>query len=353
MDHYRKALELLTAGRRFALALVVDSTGSTPQKAGAAALFEAAGPVHGTLGGGCLEAECRQRALRALDTGEPCTFDLRLDDIDGWDDALICGGKVRVFVDPNPASNGDSYRLALAAGADRRAGALVTTLRHGEASWGAARWIEQGSQDNGGLAPEAREAFTQAMAQGKPRRVQQPPGNGAGEFEFFIEPVVAPPRLIIAGAGHVGKAVARHGHSLGFDVTIIDDRSAFANPENVPEAGQVICAGIADTVAALPKDRDTYIVIVTRGHRNDGKVLAACVQSGAGYIGMIGSRRKALLIKNGLLEEGRATEAQLARVHCPVGLDIGAETVEEIAVSIAAELVAARRKAAVPAAAPS
>lgn len=315
MDWITDTLRLHAAGERFALALVVHTTGSTPQKAGAAALFTLDGRVVGTLGGGCLEAEAQARALRALDTGEPTVFRLRLDEIDGWDDGLICGGAARIFATPNVAAQIPALQQADALLRDGKRGTLRIPF--------------DGSPATCDVASPGFE---------HPRCVT--PEDGP---EALLIPLLPAPRLIIAGAGHIGKATARLGAFLGFRVTVVDDRPSLASKDNLPDAEHIICGNIAEEVAKLPMDDDTYVVIVTRGHRNDGQVLAACVQYGAAYLGMIGSKRKSLLIQRGLVESGQATEEQIARVRCPIGLDIGAQTVEEIAISIAAELVQARR----------
>lgn len=328
---YKTYLNLLAAGKPCALAIVVDAWGSTPQKAGAKAIFEAAGPVHGTLGGGCLEAESRQRALRAIDEGKTALFELKLDDIKGWDDGLICGGKVRIFVDPNAARNAQAYRALLDAFATGARGALITELDSGES-----RWLAENAFD-GELAEPLRDALRMEKC-----RIALVPGTP--DREVFIEPVSPAPRVIIAGAGHIGKAVARQCRLLGFHVTVIDDRPAFANPQHIPDAHDTICGDIPAEVAKQPIGENTYVLIVTRGHRHDGAVLAACVNSPAAFIGMIGSRRKSALIRKSIVDEGLATEEAVARVVSPVGLDIGGESIEEIALSIAAQLVTVRRK---------
>lgn len=315
MDWITDTLRLHETGARFALALVAHTTGSTPQKAGAAALFTPDGRVRGTLGGGCLEAEAQQRALRALDTGEHALFRLRLDEIDGWDDGLICGGSASIFIEPD--INPHLPALRQAADILDRGARGVLHLRFD----GAPLQCDE-------VAPSHAE----------PRCVQHD-----GLPTELLMPLLPPPRLVIAGAGHIGKAVARLGAFLGFRVLVIDDRPSLANTDNLPGAHDVICGNIPCEVGKLELGEDDYVVIVTRGHRNDGQVLAACIGSNAAYIGMIGSKRKSLLIQRGLLESGQATEEQLARVQCPIGLDIGAQSVEEIAISIAAELVQARR----------
>jgi len=333
MDNYRKALELMAQGRRFALASVVKSSGSTPQKAGAKALFEPDGPIHGTLGGGCLEAEARRRALQALDDGDRLLFDLSLDDDYGWDDGLICGGQVRVAVDPDVARNVPAYTSAIESLARRERGILVTPVAISDEAVGEARWISASNLDEESNAVQLREALEKE----KPLHVTSENG------ELFVEPVIPSPHLIIAGGGHVGQAVAYQADRLGFEVTVIDDRPMYSDAARFPDACETICGPIAEEVAKQVFTPDTYMLIVTRGHRNDGVVLQACINEPAAYIGLIGSRRKIHLIRKGFIKDGIATEEQFARVFAPVGLDIGAISVEEIATSITAQLIAIRR----------
>ncbi len=334
---YRKAIELADRGKRFALAQVIKASGSTPQKAGAGASVEPDGPVWGTLGGGCLEAESRVRALRALDDGRPAVFDLSLDEDYGWDDGLICGGRVRVLVDPHAGRHCAVYAEALEAWTRRNRGVLVTTLTlDADAVETRVVWVPEGELEGCPAFPGA-EALRGCLENEKAaHHVEE-------GLEAFLEPVVPAPRLVIAGGGHVGQAVARLGHFLEFDVTVIDDRPAFTRPERYPEGVTTLCGDIARIVGEFPAGPDTYFVIVTRGHRHDGEVLERCIRRPAAYIGMIGSKRKILLIRRRFLERGLATEAELDRVHSPMGLDIGSVTVPEIATSIAAELVAVRR----------
>lgn len=150
--------------------------------------------------------------------------------------------------------------------------------------------------------------------------------------------------LLIAGGGHVGQALALQANLVGFDVTVIDYRPEFTNPALFPEGTTARCGDIPKEIDALPIVSDTYIVIVTRGHKLDAEALEACVHMPAAYIGMIGSKRKVALIRENFIESGIATTEEFDRVHAPIGLDIGAVTVPEIAVSITAELIAVRRK---------
>lgn len=164
-----------------------------------------------------------------------------------------------------------------------------------------------------------------------------------GTLEIFVEPILPPAELYIFGAGHVAASLYKIAQIAGFDVTVVDDREAYANRERFPEAQQVIAEDFDKAAARLAPSESSYIVIVTRGHRDDMRMLRWAVQSPARYVGMIGSKRKTIAIFRELQQEG--LDAQLFdRVHAPIGLDIGAITPEEIAVSITAELIASRRK---------
>jgi xanthine dehydrogenase accessory factor len=164
-----------------------------------------------------------------------------------------------------------------------------------------------------------------------------------GTLDIFVEPIVPPALLYIFGAGHVSISLYQTAKSAGFDVTVVDDRETYANRERFPQAKEVIAEDFDRAMARLSPNESAYLVIVTRGHRDDMRVLRWAVQTPARYIGMIGSKRKTITIFRELTKEGLAAEL-FERVHAPVGLDIGAITPEEIAVAITAELIAARRR---------
>ena len=163
-----------------------------------------------------------------------------------------------------------------------------------------------------------------------------------GTLEIFVEPILPPADLYIFGAGHVAASLYKVARIAGFDVTVIDDRETYANRERFPEAHQVIAADFDLAVAQLAPSESSYIVIVTRGHRDDMRILRWAVQTTARYVGMVGSKRKTITIFKELQQEGLPAHL-FDRVHAPIGLDIGALTPEEIAVSITAELIAKRR----------
>lgn len=161
-------------------------------------------------------------------------------------------------------------------------------------------------------------------------------------IEVFIETVEAPAVLIIVGGGHIGQALAQIGALCGFSVAVVDDRPDYASRERFPEADNVICGDFTKVLSEYPITTNTFIVIVTRGHKQDEISLRAVARSPARYIGMIGSRRRVTAVLQHLLAEG-VPRAAIERVHTPIGLDIGAETPAEIAVSIIAEIIKERR----------
>jgi xanthine dehydrogenase accessory factor len=287
------------AGERVALCTLVRRAGSTPQRVGAKMLVLQSGVTMGTLGGGCVEAEVRTAALRKAEAGESGLMSFKLDHDLEWEDGLIFGGNMDVFVEVLSGS-GDAERFA---------------------------WI---------LSDAAARRATEYRIV-----------RGLGE-EDFVEPILPAEVLVIAGGGHVGQALAALAADLGFQVAVVDDRADFANAAKFPRAQRHIIGDIESELKHFPIDPFTYVVVVTRGHRRDGHALGAVIRSPAKYIGLIGSKRKVVTILKDLAQQGVDFE-RLTSVHAPIGLDIGAVTVPEIAVSIAAELVAVRRGGSLPA----
>jgi len=208
-------------------------------------------------------------------------------------------------------------------------------------------WLEEKTADlDAGLALRrfTRE-LAQARRQEKPVLIQEqgtPPKNR--QAIYFLEPIAPLPRLLIVGAGHIGQALARQAAWLDFEVTVIDDRAEYASRERFPQGAALVVADIGGAVREFPVSADTYIVIVTRGHSHDAEALRACIHSPAAHIGMIGSRHKVALMRERFLSAGWASAQEWDRVRTPIGLKIGSRTVEEIAISIAAELVQVRSR---------
>ncbi len=195
-------------------------------------------------------------------------------------------------------------------------------------------------------------AAQQTLADGKPRYLDMNLANEAhgdpmicgGAMEIFVEPLLITPTLIVVGAGHVGAAVAQLAQFLGFRVIALDDRAEFVTPENFPHADERITGDMTQKIRELEITPQTYVVLVTRAHALDAQLLGAVIEKPAAYIGMLGSRKRVIAVKEILQQQG-ISPAALNRVHAPIGLDIHAETPQEIAVSILAEIIQTKRKA--------
>lgn len=326
--------ERLAAGRRAALATLVRTWGSTPQRVGAQALFTPEGAVLGTIGGGCLEHEARGHGLDALRDGRARLLDVALDSEDG-EQGAVCGGRALVFIEVPGPELSPLLELVAEALSARRAAAFATVISGSPERLG----IHAVAVEEGEIAGDT------ALGRVAAEALRQREGGlvEVEEGRVFVDLLLPPQRLWIAGAGHVGRALARHAAAAGFEVRVIDDRPDLNNPERLPEAVAHLVGEIDTELAARSYGPEDYIVVVTRGHSHDLEALRAVVRSGAGYVGMIGSRRKIKLTYETLLAEGSAGAADLARVYAPIGYDIGAVTVDEIAIAITAELIAVRR----------
>lgn len=316
-DVLKAIVERYDRGERFAVALVLAAEGSTPRKAGTRAIIDPHGAITGTIGGGLMEAEAQRRAIEAIGTGRAVVFDMDFTGRSAGEGEPICGGSMRVLVDPTPARHRDAYVAALAFQGERKRCELVTRIDGGDVSI-----VARASSPS--VRPEDGSA-------------------GASPSHELVEHLIPEPRLLIAGGGHVGQALAAHASLAGFEVIVIDDRPEFTTPHRYPEQVRTICGPIAPALAQFDIDPDTYIAIVSRGHRTDSEALAACIRAPAAYIGMMGSRRKVGLVRRQFVESGLCTQEAFDRIHAPIGLEIDAETVPEIAVSIVAQLIAVRR----------
>lgn len=338
MEIYKKALEWIEQGRSFAFGIVVQAQGSTPQKAGSKAILDDQGHQIGTLGGGLVESDGLNRMSQAINDNIATLYEFTMSEDYSRDAGPICGGIMRLFVNPNTEINAAPLREALKAIENRQRGILLTTLAGDTESQGAVTWI---SCENGHATASAvsQDDIDSSLREERPLLSQTESGG-----EVFIEPVIPRPALLIVGAGHVGRAVAEQGVQLGFEVTVYDDRAELAHPDLFPEGVHTAHGDLRELVTAFPIDKSTYIVLVSKGHKPDAEALEACIHSKPAYLGMIGSGRKIRFLHKHFLEEGLATEEEFDRVVAPIGYEIGAVTVPEIAISIAAQLIAARRR---------
>lgn len=278
-------------------------------------LIGSEGRLAGSVGGGCVEADVIAAALAAQLDARPAVLTHHLNADLAGDLGLSCGGSLDIFVEPLVPE--PRYVAALTAAASAATGVVRT----------ATDWA-RGPLKTFDATPPARPG-------GRPATL-------TSDRRFVIERLAPAPRVLVFGAGHVGAAIARAADAAGFRVAVVDDRPEFADPARFPEAIAVLAAGPAVALARTPLTRYDAVVIATRGHRQDAEILALVAASAAGYVGMLGSRRKKIVVTKGLSRVGVPRNA-LARVRVPIGLDIGAETPEEIAVSVVGELILFRR----------
>ena len=255
MDLFEEIVKMRRAGQRGALATIVHTNGSIPSYESSRMLVREDGSLVGTIGGGCVEADVWAAAKEVMQKESPRKMVFNLNNEATYDNGLICGGTV----------------------------------------------------------------------------------------EIFVEPILPQPMLYVFGGGHVSMALAKTASAAGFGVGVVDDREAFANLQRFPMAAEVFTS-YEDAFEKIQPNASTYMVIVTRGHKEDMRVLAWAVRTAARYVGMIGSKRKVLSVYKALEQEGYRSE-EFERVYAPMGLEIGALSPEEIAISIVAELVAVRRNA--------
>jgi xanthine dehydrogenase accessory factor len=339
------AWELLFRGEPFVLALIVRQKGATPRTAGSKMLVTRDGRGIGTIGGGSLEADVMRRAGRLIQNGrsELMHFDLSSDLVSSMD--MICGGRADVLlscVSATPANRDlfDQWHQMLQ---QNRRGCLVTIARHiREGIYHTTHCLVKAGGKMVGRSPLAQDDMETVLSAAES-------ANRTQTLRFdqtlvVLEPANRAATAYLFGAGHVARPTARLAAMVGFRVWVLDDREAFANPERFPDAHRLsVLDGFERAFEDLEVTADSYVIIFTRGHLHDRIVLARALATDAGYIGMIGSRHKRNAIYDALRADG-IPQAQIERVHCPIGLAIGAETPEEIAVSIVAEMISHRSK---------
>jgi len=328
------------AGRPCIFTALVETRGSTPQKAGATMLVFPDGSQVGTLGGGCVEAEVKRRAVERLASGGQELMTFQLDSDYGWDDGLICGGRMKMLVDPlRPGEDityYQQYHDHLSAGAGLTEAIILDDLADCPAG---ARFL----LDAEGNVIASRPAVQPPSALFESLRPisSRPRPYVAGAISYLT--TLPRCRLIIVGAGHVGQKTAELAAEVDFDVWVVDDREEYCSTERFPKAHKRIVGQIGRELKALETTSDDFAVIVTRGHSHDEEALYRLIEKPFRYLGMIGSRRKIRMIFDDLRKEG-VSSTTLERVHAPLGFDIGSQTVPEIAISIVSQLIAVRNR---------
>ena len=350
----------LEAGERVAVATIVRRRGSVPREVGAKMLVRRDGRISGTVGGGCGEAEVWRGALNVIDTGRPRMVQINLTEEISLESQGVCGGTFDVFIQSWHADEGreqlsmlDLTRAIAGSLAREQAVALATVISAG-GEWRDSTGRQMLCYENGeiggaptlpGATSDLNEQLSQAVqatfAAGSPHSEKFTGNDPSTWAEVFIEPFIPPPVLLIAGAGHIAVPLAALGSLMKFSVSVTDDRASFANRERFPTAKQLLVGDIESTLRAYPITPRTHIVLITRAHTHDVQGLRAILDSPAAYIGMIGSQRRVWAVLKLLHSEGVPSE-KLLRVRAPIGLDLGSQTPEEIALSILSEIVLLR-----------
>ncbi len=364
---YEELVALAQAHVPVAVATVIDSKGSTPREVGAKMIVLGEERILGTVGGGCGEAQVILDAVRILEGKSPriSRVDLtgELNDLSQTN----CGGIMEIFVDrlgweELPPALGiaprEAVEVILDASAKRRRVILATVVEN-QADQIAlpvgTKWVLEadgqmhGTLPSGPLGDILRREAAGVIARGQSRRIRLASEGDPmvttrkeARMSLFLEVIAPPPELLIVGAGHIAVPLTKIGKILDFEVTVLDDRPAFARRERFPEADRVIVGWIDDVLRQYPVGPGTHLVFVTRGHKLDEAALKIVIDKGASYLGMIGSQRRVREVFRNLREFG-IPEELLRRVHAPIGLEIRAETPAEIALAIAAEIVRVRR----------
>ena len=338
---FAEIVRLQRAGRRAALATPMWLRGSVPLSYHAKMLVGEDGTLVGTIGGGALEAAVLREAAEVIATGRAKLLEFELDQSRAAASGMICGGECAVLVEPIAPDEGSDVFAAVAEAQDACEPVVVVTMVSAEGMAQKMALRKGGELVGGGRLAGSplqvlRETAEQCLAEERPRMIEEP-------VRAHLDPILPRPRLFVFGAGHIAVPLAHIADLVGFAVTVVDDREEFASSARFPRAEVMVAGSVAQAFARLTVSDDGYLVSVTRGHALDEEVVAQALRTPARYIGMIGSKRKVAEVRRRLRDRG-FSEADLARVHAPIGLDIGAEGVEEIAVSIVAELIAERRR---------
>ncbi|MCD4676465.1 MAG: XdhC family protein [Desulfobacula sp.] len=338
---YIKVYDLLSSGQKIVLAKTIRRSGSTPRDVGSMCIITQKGELIGTIGGGTLEYRVQKRASEILKQEKSFIYRFRLTSEDLAGAGMICGGDVDLYLEPLFPENTKMVSLFKTVRqqiADNRPGILVTRIEDDIPAMDTeARMFIKEDGKTFGTIP--------GIDPGKINIAKNTPYDLISfdnkKMDLFVEKIGLNPRIFLFGAGHVSMFVAQLAKTVGFDITLIDDRPKFANKERFPGADEILITDFDQAFEQLNISQNSYLLIITRGHLHDKVVLQYALGTNASYIGMIGSTKKRNTIYRALMDEGFSKD-ELAKVYSPIGIDINAETPEEIAVSIVGELIKKR-----------
>lgn len=343
---YKAAKKELNSEKQMVITTVVRTSGSTPQKSGARLLVKSDGSAVGTLGGGCVEGDIWFASSEILKQGLPAEMrSYELNEDLAAKDGLVCGGTMYFLIDPIREKSSDAETIIaeiIQAYDGGKPVALAQLIKSNKKydQVGKSLLIREngsiiGSLGSNSLNTDAISKSRNLLALGRNEYVKK---DGR---EYYIEAYTTQPNLVLAGGGHISNAIAPIAKTLGFKVFVIDDRQEFSNNERFPDADKTLVANYPEGIKKLVPNANTFVVVATRGHRHDDDAVAAALETDASYIGLVGSKRKAILIFEQLISKG-FTEKQIKEIRSPIGINIGARTPEEIAISIISEILSFR-----------
>lgn len=326
-------------GQPIALATVIQTWGSAPRGVGAKMALTPAGEIAGSVSGGCVEGAVFEAGVQTLKSGRPQLLHFGVADETAWEVGLACGGTIEVFIELLDVDLYDRLRAALM---EERPAATVTVVRGPADLLGRKIALIDGGEPWGGLGEAAVEAARAALAEGRSGRLTLASAAFTAEpVEAFVEVLLPSPRLVIVGGVHIAIALTAIARTLGYRTIVVDPRRAFGSEVRFPHADRLIQAWPEEAFAQIGLTRLTAVVMLTHDPKLDDPALKVALPSPAFYVGALGSRSTQARRRKRLLEAG-LTEAQLARLRGPIGLDIGAQTPEEIALAVMAEVIAVR-----------
>ncbi|NOX34203.1 MAG: XdhC family protein [Deltaproteobacteria bacterium] len=338
---YKKVHELLLTGQRIVLARTIRRSGSAPRDVGSMCIITEQGELIGTVGGGILEYRVQEKARTLLKQGKSFIYRFKLSNEDLARNGMICGGNVDLYLEglfPSNTGMVSLFKTIHSHIIDNKGGILVTRIEDGinAMDTGARLFISDNGKISGNIP--GLDPGTISLDKDVPYDLT---ASGDKKTDLFLERIVINSGIFLFGAGHVSFFVAKLAKTVGFKITVLDDRPEFANKQKFPEADEIIVTDFKKAFEQVNIPQNSYILIITRGHLHDKTVLEQALLSRASYIGMIGSIKKRNIIYKDLMDKGFSKET-LEKVYSPVGLDINAETPEEIAVSIVGELIKKR-----------
>lgn len=355
MDEIKEGLQEIAGGKsQTVLVTIVSVKGSTPRSPGVRMIVFGDGRTYGTIGGGCGEAEVRREALNALKNKKNKWYTLDMTNDTAEEEGMVCGGTMDVFIEYVDETQAEFWGQCLQAVDHNETFMLLTLVRSADSAQVGKKLLitnsklQYGDLGSSDLNSAALELYAAIGKENKPRLINLNheykvlDDNINFKYQLFYEKVTAPIELLVLGGGHIALPLCEMGKILGYHVTVVDDRPFFANSQRFSCVNNVICNDFCKALEEIEVTPASFIVIVTRGHCHDKICLRQVIQKPAGYIGMIGSKRRVKALMSELAEEGISSEL-LNKVYSPIGLKISAETPQEIAVSILAEIIQVQR----------